>query len=370
MADRYWVGVDQDWHDANNWSTISGGGGGAGVPTASDDVFIDGNGFVLCWPTSDIVCNDLTITAAATELVIIDASGVIGGDFSIAGGYFGPTGGPDHVIELQGNYLNTGGTFSVGTGPGADPTVEFSGTAKTYVHDNVGAASYQNVLVSGSYTLSGTRLSVMWISQELHITGTMTINYDNRIDIVGSFETLSGTLEGITPVPFLSTPARVVYHYESTDSVPTGGTISVGYFRLQLEDSTATLNPRTYESSCEVEVEYTVDGQLFTLEGTTRHYFMGGVTVYADDAGVSATWDCATNNAEIWCGGVFDIDSDAFPDGTFTMNWGDGLQVFRRSVDLIFSLTSSTSHLSVDPGEGTIMLYPEGLRSIIVPLGP
>ena len=68
IASRYWVGTDLNWHDANNWSLTSGGAGGAGIPTASDDVFFDGNGNVLCWPSSDIECNNcLLYTSDAAD---------------------------------------------------------------------------------------------------------------------------------------------------------------------------------------------------------------------------------------------------------------------------------------------------------------
>ena len=45
MANRYWVGGTGIWGDTNtaNWSTSSGGAGGASVPTAFDDVYIDAN---------------------------------------------------------------------------------------------------------------------------------------------------------------------------------------------------------------------------------------------------------------------------------------------------------------------------------------
>ena len=42
-ANRYWVGGTDSW-DATpglKWSTISGGTGGAAVPTSTDDVFFD-----------------------------------------------------------------------------------------------------------------------------------------------------------------------------------------------------------------------------------------------------------------------------------------------------------------------------------------
>src|SRR5215831_4358474 len=47
-AQRHWVGSGSGngklWDKTANWSLTQGGAGGAGVPTASDDVFIDGGG--------------------------------------------------------------------------------------------------------------------------------------------------------------------------------------------------------------------------------------------------------------------------------------------------------------------------------------
>lgn len=45
MADRYWVGGAGNWTSTNtaNWSTTSGGAGGATVPTSIDNVFFDDN---------------------------------------------------------------------------------------------------------------------------------------------------------------------------------------------------------------------------------------------------------------------------------------------------------------------------------------
>lgn len=41
----YWVGGNGNWNDSSHWSTVSGGNGGAGVPTSSDNVFFDENSF-------------------------------------------------------------------------------------------------------------------------------------------------------------------------------------------------------------------------------------------------------------------------------------------------------------------------------------
>jgi len=368
MANRYWVGTTQDWHTAANWSLTSGGAGGAGVPTSTDDVFIDGNGFVLCWASTPFVCNNFTILVGATELNIFDQGGIIHGDFEMQDGYFGPTGGGGYTVEFKGNWLNTGGNFSVGTGTGVDPTCEFSGIGKTYNLNQLSAASFQNVLVSGEVTFSGTRLGVMNISQRLSITGMMTVNANGTLicdvdisGVNGGFDVLTGTLTGT---------GRLWFRYRSTSTMTAGGTISIRYFRFVIQDALAVLPPRTWASPCEVEIEYTDDAQTFQLGDAGRHYFMNKLTLLCDVAPPSqhtAVFDCDTNNAEMWVHGIFNIHKNAFPAHLVTIKFGDGTHVFRGSIDFYFSYASgSSTELVVDPGEGTLILWPRG-RKLILP---
>ena len=44
---RYWIGDSGTWSDTTHWSTSSGGGGGASVPTGVDPVHFDHNSFTL-----------------------------------------------------------------------------------------------------------------------------------------------------------------------------------------------------------------------------------------------------------------------------------------------------------------------------------
>lgn len=367
MAERYWVGVDQNWHLASNWASVSGGVGGAGIPTSVDDVFFDGNGYVLCWPTSDIECNDMTLLAAMTEMLLIDtASAVINGDFEIQAGYFGPTGGPDHIVEFKGNWLKTGGTFAVGTGTGVDPTCVFSGTGKTYNLNDVGAATFQNVSVTGEVVFSGTRLAVMNVSQKISVTGIMTVNI-NGLTICAVY--LDGTNAGLDVFTgTINGTGRMRYAYRSTHTMPTGGTISIRYWRFVQQGSgnTFTLPARSYTSPCEVEVEYDADDQTFELEAGNHTFYR--LTIHGDDVSIlTAEFDCESNMAQMWCEGKFDIYKDAFPGATFTLKLGDGTHVFRGSIDFYFSYTSAVTQLIVDAAEGTMILWPKGRTLIPFP---
>lgn len=68
MANFYWVGNGGNWTDSAHWATSSGGAGGAGTPTVTDDTFIDANSFTSSGQTlnflndNSAVCRTLTIS--------------------------------------------------------------------------------------------------------------------------------------------------------------------------------------------------------------------------------------------------------------------------------------------------------------------
>jgi hypothetical protein len=101
MADRYLVGSPGSWSASNTaiWSTASGGTSGASVPTASDNVFIDGNsggGTVTLTATANCLnfnCTGFTGTLAlGTRQLRIAGSTTLGAAMTITAslGYFRP----------------------------------------------------------------------------------------------------------------------------------------------------------------------------------------------------------------------------------------------------------------------------------------
>jgi len=82
MADRYWVLGTGTWDSTSttNWSTSSGGAGGASVPTASDNVFFDVNSnvgtgaFTVTMANSPRVCNDFTASGLDGTMTLAGTS--------------------------------------------------------------------------------------------------------------------------------------------------------------------------------------------------------------------------------------------------------------------------------------------------------
>ncbi|WP_070138063.1 T9SS type A sorting domain-containing protein [Crocinitomix algicola] len=62
-ADRYWIAsTSANWNDVSNWSSTSGGAGGASVPTTGDFVFFDANGLGDCNLDIDVAFDGINTT--------------------------------------------------------------------------------------------------------------------------------------------------------------------------------------------------------------------------------------------------------------------------------------------------------------------
>lgn len=70
MPNRYFIngGVNNNWGSTTNWSTSSGGSGGASVPTSSDSAFFDSNSPNCTIDTTTRQCQFLDCTGYANTL--------------------------------------------------------------------------------------------------------------------------------------------------------------------------------------------------------------------------------------------------------------------------------------------------------------
>ena len=86
MATRYWVGGGGTWDTSSttNWSTTSGGTGGASAPTASDNVIIDGSSGSGTITISSGVCASLVCTGYIGTLT--GTIGGVSGDVTLSSG--------------------------------------------------------------------------------------------------------------------------------------------------------------------------------------------------------------------------------------------------------------------------------------------
>lgn len=181
MADRYWVGGSGTWDssDTTNWSTSSGGAGGASVPGSSDNVFFDANsGTGTVTVGNSLSCRNLVTTGISSSLTL-DADG---GSITIL---------PDKPTALTFDANTTlSGVFNF--------IIYAYSTAGTTCTLTTNGVTFGNInLLIGS--TSGT--DTFQLGDALTLTGTWTIN-----GLFGTFTLLTNnhnvTAAGINPTTY------------------------------------------------------------------------------------------------------------------------------------------------------------------------
>jgi len=170
MADRYWVGGSGTWNTTNtaNWSTSSGGPGGAAVPTSADNVYFDSasatTSQTISFSTS-IRCLNLDFTGfvgrTSGSLTSLQIYGNL--TLSATATYYG-TSGSLYFYATSGTYtITTNGRFLFENGSSSIRNVTFGQTSgSTATWDLVGDLTEFNQLTfnsgtfnSNNYTITG-----------------------------------------------------------------------------------------------------------------------------------------------------------------------------------------------------------------------
>jgi hypothetical protein len=174
MADRYWVLGTGTWDSTSttNWSTSSGGAGGASVPTAADNVFFDANSnvlataFTVTMANTPRVCNDFTASGLDGTMTLAGAS--IG--LTVSGSLTFPatnftctyTGATTFNATTTGKTVTTNGVAFSGN-------CDFDGAGGAWTLGSALTTSNSTSLVRGTLNLSSYTLS----------TSTFQSNYSN-----------------------------------------------------------------------------------------------------------------------------------------------------------------------------------------------
>lgn len=200
MAARYWVGGNGTWDGTagTKWATTSGGAGGAAVPTASDDVFLDngaGTGNVTI--SGARVCQSINCTGYVNTLSLGGTLTVSGNVTFVAGMTL--TGSSTLSITQNSTMTSNGKTIpfpvalAPGTAGGCTYTLADDWTCTSTVTIGNSNSTGSGCIVNGnkfyctnltstaasSRTVSGTTEFVM------NSTGTLdgTINFQNNLTI-------------------------------------------------------------------------------------------------------------------------------------------------------------------------------------------
>lgn len=351
MANRYWVGTNGNWHSAANWSATSGGAGGAGVPTDSDDVYIDGHGYVFIEAHAAIICNNFNLSASMTELLILYEGGVIHGDYTQDAGYYASIG--EDIIEFKGNITLNAGTFTTGSVGGENPPhTLLSGNNKIVTNNSSGNVNCQWLTISGSITTAGSRLQTIRVGGDLKDVSALTIAAGNRllIDDGATWTDLTGIIDGDGYILFIP---------NTSANIPITGTINCE-FQIQYLHNW-TLPARTWGGNFLIDVR--ANNLIFTM-GEGKHYFNGQFQILADNASITTRWtlDCAANNAEFRSLGKWYVNTNSFKQPSeFVLNLGGGIHIFYDEFQL--GLFGTTTDMVLNPGDSTVILNP--MKAII-----
>lgn len=218
MAARFFVngGVDNNWGTAGNWSATSGGGGGAGVPTTSDDVTFDASSPNCTINTTGRVALSLVCTAYANTLtfnatlsvsgtVTLGASMVFAGSSALIKTNTGTLTSNGKTIGVP--FQSTlGGTSTLTLADNAVCGVSFTHTAGTLIL-NGNQMTHQGDTTVNGVSVSGT---TTWLySGTSVISGSGTFGNSLTINTAGTV-TYSGTVHYATSTNITYTAGTVV----------------------------------------------------------------------------------------------------------------------------------------------------------------
>jgi fibronectin-binding autotransporter adhesin len=278
MANRYWVGGNANWDGTagTKWATTSGGAGGAAVPTASDDVFLDngtGTGNVTVNATS--VCKSLTCTGYIGTFTMSAQLTVSGSVTFVAGMTL--AGSSTFIVSENGTLTSNGKTIpfplalSPGTGGGCTYTLADDWTCSSTVTVGSANSTGSGCIINGNHIYSSSNFTSTAVSSRT-VSGTTefvitagslggTTNIQNNITIAGNVTLGNLTWGGATT--FKRTSGTVTVTSATTLTLNAlGGTLDLSSVTLQNLTHTGGSNP-TYTLLSDI----TVAGTYTTTAG-------------------------------------------------------------------------------------------------------
>ncbi len=293
MANRYWVGGAATWDGTagSKWATSSGGAGGAAVPTAADDVFLDassGANTVTLGGTP--FCRSLNCTGFTGTLSHASAITLTIGD--------GTAGASNVALKLV-----AGMTYTVGSFTTSQITfVNSVGTAQTI---DCGGKTLPNVLFnnsSGNWQLT----SAMTLNSASSLNlGGGTLDTNNQTCSWGIFNssntnvrtlTLGSSAVTVTGTGWSTATSTSMTLNAGTSSItfnptaavtPTFASGGLAYYDMSIIKSAGGFSPTGGGSFHNLTMDNTVLGtgnRVLQLVGGSTYTFTGTLTYKANNA--------------------------------------------------------------------------------------
>jgi hypothetical protein len=342
MADRFWVGGNGNWDAATttNWSTTSGGAGGASAPTSADDVYFDagsdaGGAFTVTIGTG-AVCRD--ITAGSLDFVMTLAGSAA---WAISGSLTFPatnltrtyTGAITFNATTTGKTITTNGvqpttgaiTFNGIGGEWTLGSALTTGGAITLTNGTLDVSASNFTITCTSWTKTGGTLNEQLGTFSLsaasstfaggtdtyyNVTFTNTAAGNHTITGANTFNDLTFTSIASTGIRSISVNAN-----QTINGTLTFGTANTAirrmFMRSDVIGTPRTLTADTVATLADVDFRDIEGAGLGTWSGT-RLGNCGGNTGITFDAGKTVYWNLA--GAQNWSATAWATTNNGTPD--------------------------------------------------------
>jgi hypothetical protein len=305
MADRYWVGGTGTWDatSTTNWSASSGGGTGASVPTAADNVFFDANSnvgttaFTVTMATTPRVCNDFTASGLDGVMTLAGTSiGLtVSGSLTFQATNFSRT----YTGTTTFNATSTGKTVTT-NGVAFGAAVTFDGVGGGWTLGSALTATNQTITVtngtfdtssSGNYaitasTISSTNSNVRTINFNAStVSVNILINFTTSTNL--TFNAGTSTINLLNVNPALNGGGKTFYNVAFTSAALTNSAITGenAFNNLSIASQTTV-----GIGQLSISANQTINGTLTVSAGTAAAY---RIMVRSDTIGTTRTLTCA-----------------------------------------------------------------------------
>ena len=381
MVDKYWVGGAGSWTtlSTTNWSLLSGGIGGAPVPTASDNVFFDQAGTYTVTVTGALACLDFTVslgvvtfTVSGTSTIAISgslalSSGTVGtwasgfvptfnattsktistNGESISGPTFNGVGG---IWTLGSAFVTTGQIFTLTNGTFSTSASNYSVSSSSFSSSNSNIRTLN--LNASTYTITGngtpwncatsTNLTVSGSGATVTSSGTSAKTFAGGGANYGAI-TLNQGGAGALTISGSNTFANISNSRNATSATSirfTSGT-------------TQTVTSFTAEGATAgkvLTIDSTTPGTAATLSKASGTVLVDYVSIQDSTATGGATWIAGTNSTDVsgntgwifappnryWVGGAGTWDTSSTTNWSFISGGVSGAPVPTASDSVFF----------------------------------
>lgn len=376
-ADYYSVVNNGNWNVTATWSTICGGAGGAGIPTASDNVIICSGITVNINANGN--CNNLTIQGTGIlnfnknaktlnvggNLTMSDNAQIIGGANSRILNVAGSMNvNSSSTVSIAGIQLNVSGTTTI------DGQVTFSDDigVKTFINPVTVNASgawtstaiitTTNLIFQNGITHNGTSFQAgacTFNTNNQNLAGSTAMSFANVVTVTGV------TVTNNTTVSITNTAAGAL---AGTGNWTQGANSTLNYSGSTITVITlnATTNPNTVNYNCAGgQTVYGVNYNNLTLSNTSAktlttsttsisgNLTLSGTATTTTVVGLSITGNLAIGNGTTFTAAAFDLAVTGTTtvgegtNGTFTLSGASGARTFTGLVTVNSGATWNNS---------------------------